>query len=132
MQVRGKFSVVGVIFVVAAAISPLLGQEARGRVQGIVTDPSQAAVAGAKVTLSNVKTGIENVKPTDATGLYRFDFVIPGIYKVTVEAAGFNKFVQENIEVQTAGDVTVNAALKLGDVAQTVTVSETGAEIQSN
>src|SRR5690242_10945899 len=72
------------------------------------------------------------VKATDATGSYRFDFVIPGTYKVTVEAAGFNKFVQQNIEVQTAGDVSVNAVLKLGDVAQTVTVTESGAEVQFN
>src|SRR5438874_809258 len=72
---------------------PAKAQDYRGRVQGIVTDPSQAAVAHAKITLSNVNTGIESVKPTDTTGTYLFDFVIPGIYTVTAEAAGFARFV---------------------------------------
>jgi len=105
-------------------------QEYRGRVSGTVLDPSQAAVVGAKVTLTNVGTGVETVKETDATGSYRFDFVQPGGYTVSVEAAGFNKYVQENVTVLTAGDVTVNASLTVGAVAETVTVSETVAAVQ--
>src|SRR5207245_1726866 len=67
---------------------------------------------------------------TEATGSYVFDFVAPGKYSVSAEAAGFNKFVQESIDVLTRGDVTVNITLKLGDVAQTVTVAESATEIQ--
>jgi hypothetical protein len=86
-------------------------QEYRARIQGTVTDPSQAAVAGATVTLRNVNTGVENVRQTDAAGHYLFDLIIPGTYSVTAQASGFQKFVQENVPVLTGGDVTVNAAL---------------------
>ena len=72
----------GVLIIVATA------QEYRGRVQGTVADPSQAAVAGAAVTLRNVNTGIESNRQTDASGHYLFDFVQPGSYSVTVQAPG--------------------------------------------
>ena len=107
-------------------------QDYRAKVQGMITDPSQAAVAGAKVTLKNVNTGVESVRQTDATGLYVFDFVIPGTYSVSVEASGFQKFVQDNVTVLTRGDVTVNAQLVVGSVAETVTVSEQVAAVQFN
>ena len=99
-------------------------QEYRGRVQGTVGDPSQAAVAGAQVTLRNVNTGIESVRETDATGHYLFDLVQPGTYTVTMQAPGFQKFVQEGVTVLTGGDVTVNGALTVGAVTETVSVNE--------
>lgn len=105
-------------------------QDYRGKVSGTVTDPSKAAVAGAKVTLRNVNTGVESVKDADATGAFAFDFVTPGTYSVSVESAGFQKFVQDNVAVLTRGDVTVNAQLTLGGVAETVTVSEAVATVQ--
>jgi len=60
-------------------------QEYRGRVQGVVSDVSQAVVVDAKVTLTNVKTGVSTARTTDHTGHYLFDLVEPGSYRVTVE-----------------------------------------------
>ena len=108
------------------------GQDYRARVQGVVTDPSQAAVVSAKVTLRNVNTGIEGVKETDATGRYLFDYVQPGSYTVTVEASGFQRFVQENVAVLTRGDVTINAQLNVGAVTEAVTVTEQLSTVQFN
>jgi hypothetical protein len=62
----------------------ITAQEYRARVQGIVTDPSHAAVANAKVALRNISTGVESVRQTDSSGHYLFDFVLPGAYSVTV------------------------------------------------
>ena len=107
-------------------------QDYRAKVQGIVTDPSQAAITAAKVTLKNVNTGIEAGKLTDSTGRYLFDFVVPGTYTVTVEAAGFQRFLQENVSVLTRGDVTVNAMMTVGGVAETVTVTEEVSTVQFN
>ncbi len=108
------------------------GQEYRARVQGQVKDPSQAAIVGAKVTLKNVNTGIEAAKETDSTGRYLFDFVQPGTYTISVEAAGFQRFVQENIGVLTRADVTVDAQLTVGALAETVMVSEQTGQVQFN
>src|SRR4029453_16451686 len=97
-------------------------QTFRARMEGIVTDESKAVVVGASVTALNVNTGIKVTRQTNTAGLYLFDNVDPGTYSVTVEMAGFNKFIQENILVQSGGDVTVNVGLKVGSVQSNVTV----------
>ena len=107
-------------------------QTFRGRVQGIVTDESKAAVVGASVTLLNVNTGVKVTRQTSESGLYLFDNVDPGTYSVSVEISGFSKFVQENILVQSGGDVTVNIGLKLGSVASVLTVTETPSLVDFN
>jgi hypothetical protein len=110
----------------------MAAQEYRGTVRGVVTDPTHAVVPGAKVTLRNINTNVEKSLQTDSSGFYLFDFAIPGTYSVTVEAAGFEKYVQENVVVQTTGDVTVNAVLTLGAVTQTVEVTAAVAQVQFN
>jgi len=110
----------------------LSAQTFRGRVEGIVTDETNAVVVGASVTLTNVKTGIKVIRQTAASGLYLFDGVDPGTYSVTVEMAGFSKFTQENILVQSGSDVTVNAGLKVGSVQNNVTVSEAPVAVEFN
>src|SRR5438046_8031295 len=109
-----------------------LAQDYRGRVEGIVTDQTKSVIAGASVTLSNVNTGIKTIHKTSDTGLYLFDLVEPGSYSITVEQPGFGNFVQENIVVQTRGDVTVNAMLTTAAVEQNITVSEVPSAIQFN
>ena len=108
------------------------GQGFRARISGIVTDQTQAAVAGATVTLLNVQTGVKTVRQTSETGLYVFDLVDPGTYTLTVELTGFNRFVQENIVVQMRGDITVNVTLQPGTVRETITVTESPVSVQFN
>ena len=61
-----------------AAVSAF-AQDYRARIQGIVTDSSNASVASAKVTLRNINTGISASRETGANGAYLFDNVEPGI-----------------------------------------------------
>src|SRR5215467_3466455 len=107
-------------------------QAYRAQVRGLVTDQTSAVLPGATVTLSNVKTGVSAVKQTDTSGLYVFDYVDPGTYRITVESAGFGKFVQENIGVQANGDVTVNATLNPGTLQQSVTVDAAPPAVEFN
>ncbi len=116
----------------AVLAAGLFSQEYRGRIQGAVTDTSQAAVVGAAVTLLNVKTGVATTQETNEAGRYLFDLVDPGTYTVTVEFAGFSKFLQENVNLQLRGDMTVNATLNAGDVRQSVTVSAEANVVQFN
>lgn len=112
--------------------SALLAQDYRGRIEGVVTDPTNAAIARATVTIRNANTLTSTSRVTEESGRYLFDFVEPGTYTLTADAPGFGKFVQENIQVLVRSDITVNAALRVGDVNQTVTVSESAVEIQFN
>ena len=92
----------------------LFGQDYRAKIQGIVTDSSEASIAGAKVTIRNINTGITATRETGPSGAYLFDNVEPGTYTVTAEFEGFSRQVQENVLVQTRADVTVNFSLKPG------------------
>jgi len=120
------------MILVTVCCAAIWAQDYRGKVQGIVSDPSGAAVAGAKVTLANVATGVTTERQTDATGQYLFDFVTPGSYRIVVEMSGFQKWQQENITVLTRGDVTVNVSLVVGAVTDSVTVSAEVAAVQFN
>jgi hypothetical protein len=122
-------TLVFLLFVLAIIAS---AQDYRARVQGLVTDPSQAAIVGATVTLANVNTGVTKTATTSEIGRYLFDFVEPGTYRVTIEAAGFEKFTQDNITVVTRGDVSVNPVMKVGAVSDQVTVSAQGATMEFN
>jgi hypothetical protein len=104
----------------------------KGRIEGLVTDESKGSIAGSTVTLLNVKTGIQVVRQTSESGLYVFDLVDPGTYTVTVQNAGFSKFIQENIVVEMRADITVNAVLKPGTVQESVTVEASPVEVQFN
>ncbi len=107
-------------------------QDYRAKVQGLVTDATQASVVDATVILKNVNTGVEEARKSDASGRYQFDFVQPGTYTVAVEAKGFQKVVQENVVAVTRGDVTVNFSLKVGDVTQAINVSEEVGQVDFN
>lgn len=120
------------VFALLALLPVGRAQTTRGRVEGTVTDQSKALVANAAVTLANINTQWKVVRQTTATGLYVFEDVDPGNYTLTVELAGFNKYVQEHILVQTGGDVTVNVPLTTGSVQTTITVSETPGAVEYN
>ncbi len=108
----------------------LMAQEYRGRIQGTVTDTSQAVIPGATVTLHNINNGVSTVRTTSGAGTYLFDLVDPGSYSVTIEAPGFAKFIQENVPMGARGDITVDAMLKTGDVRDTVTVAAEASQVQ--
>jgi hypothetical protein len=107
-------------------------QDYRAKVQGLVTDSTGAAVPGAKVTLQNDNTAVAANKTTDAAGQYFFDYVEPGNYTVSVEASGFAKTIQRNVTVQVRGDITVNLALTVGGVAESITVEAAPVAVQFN
>ena len=108
------------------------GQDYRAKLQGVVEDASGSALAGARVTLRNVATGVEVTRQTNGEGLYIFDFVESGTYTVMVEATGFKKFEQRNILVQNRGDITVNARLEVGGVSEVITIQDTPVAVQFN
>ncbi len=111
---------------------PVNAQELRGKVSGVVSDESGAVIPAAEVTLTNVNTSISVNRQTNEVGQYSFDFISPGSYEVRIAAEGFRATLQQNILVQTRGDVTVDASLQIGAVAEQVTVTETPVSVKFN
>ncbi len=107
--------------VLAAAL--LLAQGERGTFNGTVTDPSGAVVPGATVKAVNVATNVEIQAQTTSAGVYRMPYLPPGTYRLTVSAPGFKTAVRENVVLSVAQTLTVDFALEVGAVTDTVTVS---------
>src|SRR5439155_19005677 len=87
------------LFVIATAVQPGWSQESRGAVLGRVTDSSGSVVPGATIQITNVETGVTLKGATNGEGNYFFPFLIPGMYSVTAERAGFKRIVRSGIEV---------------------------------
>jgi Carboxypeptidase regulatory-like domain len=107
-------------------------QESRGRVQGAVADSTGATVPGATAILTNDNTGIAVTRTTNRDGRYLFDYVDPGTYTLSVTLTGFSTGVQKNIRVQQQADVTVDVKLAVGEMSETVTVTESPVALQFN
>ncbi len=110
----------------------LLAQDYRAKIQGIVTDSSDAVIAAAKVTIRNINTGVTATRESGTNGAYLFDNVEPGTYMVSAELSGFAKQQKEGVLVQTRADVTVDFKLTPGAVVETVNVSAQAVTLQFN
>lgn len=109
--------------VLVASIPFVYGQGITGAITGVVTDPTQAVVPGATITVRNLGTGVINRAQTTSAGVYNVPSLILGPYDVTVAAVGFKTAVQHNVVVETANVVRIDIQLELGAVGENVTVT---------
>ena len=118
-------SVLALIFVSGAfALGAAQATGSGGTVEGIITDPSGAVIAGAKVTLSNSVSGHQQTATTSSDGSFRLANVPPNQYQLEVVAPGFQTYTQ-NIPIHSQVPVQVKAALALAGSKETVEVSAT-------
>jgi hypothetical protein len=109
-----------VLIMPLTAVAQLAGA---GAIEGTVTDPSGAIVAGAKVTAQNLATGAVTTRTTTKSGLYSLSPLDVGNYTVTVTAPGFETLMRENLHVDGMQVLALNLTLQVGATTMTVTVS---------
>ena len=126
MLLAGLLSLCGVL----CAPGILLAQSDLGRISGFVKDPSGATVPNAKVTV-RTSAAVERQTTTNESGYYVITNVPPGLYTMTVEAAGFQKFESKGNKLDPTGDLVVDASLTVGAASQTVEVSATAVRLQT-
>lgn len=93
-----------------------------GAINGVVTDPTGAAVAGATVTLTSTATNEVLTQKTGSDGSYHFPLLKPGTYTVTAEQQGFQKTTQ-TAQVFLGQTTTADVKLQLGSATATVEVT---------
>ena len=98
------------------------GQESRGSILGRVMDSSGAVVVGAKVQATNVATNTVGSSVTNESGNFEIPYLLPGVYRVTVEMPGFKTAVREGIELRVSDRLALDFTLQVGDVAEAVVV----------
>lgn len=99
-------------------------QSIYGGIRGSVTDSTSAAIGDVKITVTDEGTGAIRATVTNATGEYNFASVIPATYSVSAEAPGFKRFERKGITVATQQSLTVDIAMEVGAVTDSVMVTE--------
>jgi hypothetical protein len=107
-------------------------QEARGRIAGRVSDPTEATIAGAAVTITDVARGTTISLKTNNEGLFQASYLLPGTYRVTVELGGFKKYVQDNVLVQMNETRDLAIVLEVGGVEEAVSVVAEGLPLDTS
>src|SRR5215471_2244720 len=102
-----------------------------GSIVGSITDPANAVVPNAKVTIKNVNTNATVSATTNAVGQYRALGLIPGDYTVTVEAPGFRKTTTSPQTVDISTPMRVDLKLEVGQVTEVVSIEEAAAQIDT-
>src|SRR6185369_8926520 len=97
------------------------GQDAQ--ISGLIQDASESEVPGAELILRNDQTGGRRTVRSSESGLYAFTTLPPGVYRMTVRAAGFETIVREGIELQIGENARLDFTLRIGDVQTTITVT---------
>src|SRR5882724_13035611 len=120
------FSILTKSFVCAAvllsAASFSYAQSDRGTIAGTVEDSTGSVVSNAQVVAKAKESATQYAATTGPTGGYRIPDVKVGIYTVTVTAGGFKTAEKTGVEVQVNTVASLDFALTIGDIKDTVTV----------
>ncbi|MDP3000704.1 MAG: TonB-dependent receptor, partial [Bryobacterales bacterium] len=108
------------------------GQLLQGSIDGKVTDPSQAAVAGAKVVATDQGTGFVRDAVTGSAGFYSLPNLPPGTYTVTISSQGFQTYTRTGVGVTVQTVTRIDAALNIGAISESVTVSAQEVALQAD
>ena len=111
-----------IVLVVLLMAVPAAAQDS-GAIQGHTVDASGARVPGVGITLTSDRLMGERTSVSDETGAFRFVLLPPGAYNVKFELPGFKTLIREGILVAVNGTTTLNVALEVASVSETVTVT---------
>src|SRR5215469_6710716 len=100
-------------------------------VQGAVTDPSDSAIAGVTIRITNVSTGVVTDLETNASGLYSAPLLQPGSYQIDAEKPGFARATRTGVDLDVGQTARVDFTLKIGSVNETVEVSAAALTVDS-
>jgi len=103
-----------------------------GSLTGTVTDTSGAAIANADVEALNDATGVKLTGKTDASGIYRFSNLQPGVYKITIKAPNFTTSVSDNVPVRVNEVRRVDAQLSVSTQTQNIQVTAEAPLLQTD
>ncbi|HKO18046.1 MAG TPA: carboxypeptidase-like regulatory domain-containing protein, partial [Acidobacteriaceae bacterium] len=122
---KNAIQFLAVAILALCSLATLRAQTITGSVNGIVTDPSGAVIPNAKVTATNVDTGVSTETTSNGEGVYNIRFLQIGNYKVTVESNGFAPATFGPFVLETNQNAKVDAKLTLAGQVQKVSVEST-------
>jgi hypothetical protein len=105
-------------------ISAAFAQSDRGTITGTISDPAGAMIPNASITAQNTETGAVYETVSTATGNYTIPQLPAGLYQLSASMPGFKNFVRTGINVLVAATLRIDIQMEIGNISETVTVSE--------
>src|SRR5439155_6059698 len=115
---------------VACSLPYALAQT-QSRLDGVVTDPTGALIAGATVVARNVATGVTYTAKSNESGIYTLPFLPPAEYELTCEMLGFKKVVRAGVMLTTGSSQNLDLRMEVGDVSETIAVRAAASLLES-
>lgn len=119
------------LLALAAACSPAILLAQQANLRGVVSDASQAAIPGAKVTVTQVDTHVAQTVETNEQGAYAVPFLNPGTYSVKAEKSGFSPVTRDNLKLDVGQTARIDFTLQIGAVSETLSVNAAAASIDT-
>jgi len=111
--------------------TPAYADNLYASIRGTVVDPSGAFVPDAKLTATNIATGLSYSATSSKDGLFAFLQLPIGDYSVKVEKSGFKTFTEGHIHLDLDQIFNLRATMELGVVSDTVTVEANSAQVET-
>ncbi len=119
------------ILILVGTVAMVVAQTGTSNISGTVRDTAGAVVPGATVSAKNEATGVTSTQTTTDSGIYAFSSLPVGNYTITIEKQGFKTLQKINNPLEVGTPLTVDAALEVGQVSETVTVTGGTEQIQT-
>src|SRR5262245_2059258 len=114
-----------ILLVIALWTIPASGQVdvASAALKGTITDQNNAVIPGVNVTVTSLDKGITRTAKTGDEGTYHIPVLPPGKYKVDIEAQGFKRVVNENVQLAVGQSAVYDVQLSTGSVTAQVAIT---------
>jgi outer membrane receptor protein involved in Fe transport len=122
MTAAAKLTICLIAVLATTFFAGTLWGQTTGSFEGTVTDPSGAAVVGARITVLSSQTGLVRNAESNSLGAYLVPLLPPGNYEIDVEASGFQKYVRTDVTLEVNQVNRIDVALSIGSSAQKVSV----------
>ena len=121
-----------IVLAVLLCAPPAWSQILHGSIVGNIKDPSDAAVAGARVTITEKQTGQVREATTNESGSFSFPTLTPGVFELRVQKDGFRSATQSVVTVTINSVTRVDVGMQLGAVAESIQVTAATAALQTD
>jgi Carboxypeptidase regulatory-like domain len=125
-----RVGVLGLLLLVLASLT--WSQTGTSTIRGTITDPQGRVVADANVTLTNAGTNAMRTTKSTEAGVYVFDLITPGDYKVEVDARGFKKQSTGGIHALIGKPTDIPIQMEVGTTSEVVEVTSSSQEVLVN
>jgi len=127
-----RLSLLWLLASLVAGAGPVGAQSTTGSIQGVIRDNQNAVIPGATVTLRHVQTNTSRTLVTEGAGNYRFLNMPVGEYELTVELAGFSRYVRSGLTLSLNQDAVVDVQLQPAAVTETIEVNADAALLNTS